>query len=108
MIDLQKYNFTKTDKNFWVFWNDYLLTDINPEIGYYLKCTISIPKRIDKEKSNWDYDKCKIILHRSVSYSTIDINLENGDSIVVYDGYIHNDSDLEFLLDRLGIIPQKK
>lgn len=100
-LNLDKYNFKKTEKDLWIGWHDYLLSDINPEYGYFLYATLHYPRKPYLESDNLE---CKIILHRYYQYSRVEQNLEEGESEMVYKGLIENNSDLEFILKKTGII----
>lgn len=100
MENIEKLGFVKTDKNIWAFWNDYLLKDINPKIGHFLNCTLHVPK---SKSGQYEYDVCKIILHRAYDRDFWSSGSDYYDIEKVYEGYIDNVKELEHLLKRLGI-----
>lgn len=107
---LEKYNFVKTEKNKWVFWDDYLLSDINSKYPYFLYCTIHIPrnKKLKEETVNIEYDCTKIILHRHYNleyWNEDDSNQGYYDTKLVYEGLLETEEDLLFLLNKLYILP---
>ena len=108
-LNLDKYNFKKTEKDLWVGWHDYLLTDINPEYGFFLKATLHYPRKAWLEsKGDIEHRMFKIILHRYYSYERIEEFLKDRESEVVYKGLIENNEDLDFLLHKLGILDKEK
>ena len=103
VLDLEKFGFKKTEKNKWAFWNDYLLDKINGEIGYFLNCTIHIPK-YTKGEFDYRYDCCRIVLHRNYNLEYWNEDNEYYDTEEVYYGIIDSDEFLELLLNKLCII----
>jgi len=108
-LNLDKYNFKKTEKDLWVGWHDYLLTDINAEYGFFLKATLHYPRKAWLEsKGDIEHRMFKIILHRYYSYESFERTFEDGESYLVYKGLIENNEDLDFLLHKLGIVDKEK
>jgi hypothetical protein len=91
--------FNKTLKNKWVFWNDYVLEDINPEYSYFLYATLHVPK---KESKDIEYNFCKIILHRHYDLDFWNEESDYYDTKTVYEGLIESNEDLTFLLKKTG------
>mgnify|MGYP003405152029 CR=1 FL=1 len=85
------FGFKKKTNNKTVMWNEYLLSDINPEIGHFLRVTFYLPK--------FEEDDCIIVLHRSES---------NDDARQVFRGKIRNRSELKKLLKLLNILTWKQ
>lgn len=85
--------FTKTLKNKWVYWNDYLLKDVNPNYPYFLYATLHIPKKIT---GKIEYDVCKIILHRYYDLNFWNEESDYYDTKPVYEGLIESYEDLIF------------
>lgn len=105
MIDFIEKYFKKTEKNTWVTWNDYVLKDyLNPEYGFYLTATIHRPIDIFLNSHRLEDRMYKIFLHRVYNRETFIRNLEENESTLVYRGLIENETDLKFLLYKLGIV----
>lgn len=98
--ELSKIGFVKTEKNKWVYWDDYILDDINPEYGYFLYVTVSFPK---KDWGSLEYNFSKIILHRHYNYEMWCEMEDYYDCNKIYEGNIDSIEDLEWLLNKTGI-----
>ena len=103
-LNIKKYGFVKTEKDFWIGWHDYLLKGINPKYGYYLYATLHYPRNAYLKSNDISFRMCKIILHRYYDYEYFENQFKEGESQIVYRGLIENDEDLEFLLVKLGIV----
>lgn len=99
---LEKFGFVKQDKNTWAFWDDYLLDDLNPNYPHFLRVTVHIPKG---KGGNIEYQVAKVILHRSFDRQNIHTHLQDGDSKLVYEGFLETQEDFEFVLNKTGIFP---
>lgn len=99
---LQKYGFNKTEKNRRAFWNDYLLENISPSYGYFLHCTIHVPKYVNEK--NIDYSCYELVLHRYYSYDQFSKESEYYDFELIYKGRISNESDLRFILEKTEVL----
>lgn len=97
---LEKHGFIKTEKNKLIYWDDYLLKDINPEYGYFLYATLSIPK---KDWGRLDYNFSTLVLHRHYDYDRWVNEEEYYDINKIYEGLIENEEDLKFILTKTGI-----
>lgn len=92
--DVMYFGFKKKTDNKTVMWNEYLLTDINPEIGHFLRVTFYFPKLENED--------CIIVLHRGENFTEED--LTNDDARQVFRGKIRNRSELKKLLKMLNIL----
>lgn len=92
--DVLYFGFKKKTKNKTVMWDEYLLEDINPKIGHFLKVSFYLPK--------FEEDDCIIVLHRSEIFT--DEDLSNDDARHVFRGKIRNRSELKKLLKMLNIL----
>jgi len=101
---LEKYGFKKTEKNRLVFWDDYLLEDVNTKYSYFLEATLSIPK---KDWGSLEYNFSKLILHRIYDYEAWIEDREYYDTQVVYEGLIENEEDLKFILNKTCITEEE-
>jgi hypothetical protein len=94
--DIESLGFTKRLKNDWVGYNDYILSSISGEYGYFLKATLHIPKMDDMYK---------IYVYRHLDdIDRIENYLSCGNSLQVFNGKIKNKSELKVLLKQLNII----
>ena len=102
---LENHGFKKTEKNKLIYWDDYLLDDVNPELGYFLHATISYPK---KDWGRLEYNFSTIVLHRYYDYQQWSKDSDYYDTQKVFEGLIESEEDLLFILDRCAISPKKK
>lgn len=95
--DIESLEFKKRLNNQWIGWNDYILETISGEYGYFLTCTLHVP-RMD--------GLYKIYVHRHLNNEKNDIEtqLKNGESELVFKGKITNKSELKKTLKQLNII----
>jgi len=103
---LNKY-FEKLDKNFWVWEDSYLMKGgISGEYGYFTAATLHLPNKVYRNSNRLEDRMGKIILHRGFHEDTrlnIDSLIEGGYMETVYRGLMESDSDLEFLIKKLGL-----
>lgn len=97
--DIESLGFVKQSKNWWIGYDDYLLESISGEIGYYLKATL----HVDKTDNS-----AKILLHRYYNcedfwWKDRETALEEGDSKVIFEGYIKSINELKKVIKYLGI-----
>lgn len=97
VVDIESIEFKKRSNNQWVGYNDYILETISGEYGYFLNCTVHVP-RMD--------DMYKIYVHRHLNGEVNDIEtqLKNGESELVFKGKIKNKSEFKKILKQLNII----
>ena len=101
---IEKY-FKKTDKNLWSTWNDFILKDyLNPDYGFFLTATLHCPIETYLKSDRLEHRLYKIFLHRVYDRETFERNLEDNETIPVYNGLIENEEDLKFLLYKTGIV----
>lgn len=97
---IEKYGFKKIEKNRFIYWDDYLLENINPEYGYFLKATLSVPK---KDYGRLEYNFSTLILHRYYDYDSW-VNENNYyETNKIYEGLIENENDLKFILTKTSV-----
>lgn len=108
--DIKTTEFQKAKKRTWIWSDDYYIQHINPKYGYFLYCTLHVPTEIwakSAGKNDISNIMSKIILHRYYNIedptSNWDWSFENGESEVVYKGFIHSKDHLDTLLLDLGI-----
>jgi len=105
--DIEELGFKKTFKNQWIGWEDYYSGDVSGEYGYFLYVTLHFPRWYHKPKRLEDRF-FKVIMHRYFvtdedETTSIEDNINKGESELVYKGTIKNKSELKRLLVQLGI-----
>ena len=90
----------KRQKNRLIYWDDYLLEDINPKHDYFLEATLSVPK---KDWGSLEYNFSTLILHRCYHYDSWVNEDKYYDANKIYEGLIENENDLKFILTKTGI-----
>ena len=108
--DILETEFLPAKKRTWIWCNDYYIDSINPKYGFFLYCTLHVPTEawLKSDKGSIDNKMCKIILHRYYKVedptSNWDRSFQEGESEVVYKGFIHSKNHLEVLIKDLGIL----
>lgn len=90
--DIEDLGATKRKKDTWIGWEDYGIECGDRFDDYFRHCTIHVP-RIG--------EIYKICVHRYLTEEcNVENDIENGESIIVFRGYIKNKSELTQLLKR--------
>lgn len=106
--DIESLEFTKTFKNQWIDWEDYHLDRLPGNYGYFLHATLHFPRMYVKS-NRFEDNQFQIIVHRHFiseedCTTSIDKQLNDNESEVVYKGIIKNKQELKKLMQQLNII----
>lgn len=107
--DILKTDFKKAKKRTWIWSNDYYIEHINPKYGFFLYATLHVPTEIwrNSKLARIEDQLCKVLLHRYYNIEEPseywDYSINEGESIVVYNGLIHDGEHLNKLIKDLGI-----
>lgn len=101
---------TRTTKQIWIWADSYYIEHIRSDYGYFLKATLHVPTKVwrNSKRAGIEDQMCKIMLHRFFDKNDPrkywDDCINDGESIVVYKGFIDTKEHLSRLLNDTGII----
>lgn len=105
-IDPTKFGFIKSENKIWFFTEDWFLPDINPEYDYYKSVSIHTPLHTT-DSIVTKFTTIYVHWIRNVSVETYKADHSYNFFRVFY-GLIESQEDLEFVLNKLKVLPQNQ
>lgn len=97
--DIESLGFIKRKKSTWIGWHDYIFKSIRGGRSYYLDASLHVPRY----SPSWE-QTYKIYLHRYLDdEGNIEKWEEMGESEQVFEGFIIDKTELEKLMQQVGI-----